>query len=454
MHGAANENGRLIRFRHLAAGRRGGKTLSAAWETLFYCLYPEVFHRDAHSVESSRPLWVWVGAKDSEIGRPARMAFLQALADAGLKAGKDYKYNKTERTIEFENGSFLQFRTFDNPQALRGAGLDILWIDEAAFLPDREAWDVVRPALGDKVGLLITTTTPKGRNWLWEEFFDGKALTDSLQFSVEYVSIDNPFYPKAEWEYAQEHMHPAVFAQEHLASFDAMHGIALSGDWLHYYTQGKSEPGADEVELPRGEDGRLRLRRYIGVDPATGVETGDDFAMACIGVAEDNTQAYLLDYYLGKIPFPEQIDKIREWQLKYRPHFIGIESNAYQRSLAQQASRLQGLPGIIPIISRGKKADRITAMAPIFRIGKMRIHRSHNDFIDQWVSYDPAQRIQRDDLLDAVEIALGVAGVLLPTMDTSLEPKGPSSIHEEAMAQIKANKGTGKQYDPELGSEM
>jgi len=453
MHAAHNENERLIRFRHLVAGRRGGKTLSAAWEVLFYCLHPEAFHRDAHSVDSTRPLTVWIGAKDSEIGRAARMTFLSVIADAGLKPGKDYKYNKTERTIEFENNTFLQFRTFDNPQMLRGMGLDILWIDEVAFLPDREAWDVVRPALSDKIGLLLTTTTPRGKNWVWEEWFSGASLTDPLQFSVEYVSIDSPYFSADEWNYSREHMHPAVFAQEHLASFDAMSGIALNGDWLHYYTLGKSEPGADEIELPRGEDGRLRLRRYIGVDPATGVETGDDFAMACIGVAEDNSQAFLLDYYLGKIPFPEQLDKIREWQLKYRPQFIGIESNAYQASLAQQASRLQGLPGVIPIISKGKKADRITGMSPLFKIGKMRIHRSHNEFIDQWVSYDPAQKHQRDDLLDAVEMSLGVAGVLLPTIDTTIEPKGPTSIHEEALAHIKSNRGHGS-WDPELGTEI
>ena len=36
---ANNNDGRLVRFRHLVAGRRGGKTLSAAWEVLFYCLF-------------------------------------------------------------------------------------------------------------------------------------------------------------------------------------------------------------------------------------------------------------------------------------------------------------------------------------------------------------------------------------------------------------------------------
>src|SRR5690349_6256843 len=68
---ASDFNGRLTRFRHVVAGRRGGKTMSAAWEVLFYALHPEQFHWDAHSVVSRRKLWIWVLAKDHEVGRPA-----------------------------------------------------------------------------------------------------------------------------------------------------------------------------------------------------------------------------------------------------------------------------------------------------------------------------------------------------------------------------------------------
>src|SRR6187551_95779 len=52
-HGA-DLGGKIRRFRHLVAGRRGGKTLSAAWEVLFYALFPSEFHRDVHGRESAR----------------------------------------------------------------------------------------------------------------------------------------------------------------------------------------------------------------------------------------------------------------------------------------------------------------------------------------------------------------------------------------------------------------
>lgn len=447
---AASNGTSLCRYRHLVAGRRGGKTMSAAWEVLFYCLFPQVFHQDFPGPNRRNHLWVWVLAKDHELGRPSRVAFLEACNDAGLVKDKDYKYNKSEKMVEFANGSVVHFRTGEDPQSLRGAGLDILWIDEAAMLPTSEAYEVARPALSDKVGLVITTTTPKGKNWLYQEFWKESAVEDPAQFRVEYTFIDNPFNSPEEWEWAREHFHPIMFKQEYLAAFDAMSGVELHGDWLHYYSMGT--PDHDEIELPVTADGKLALRKYMAVDPAVSLsDRADHFCMALVGISNDNSQAFLLATYKDRIPFPDQVDKIKEWFLKYRPEYIGIESNAYQRALAQQAERMTGLPPIVPVISRGKKFERILSMAPIFKIGKMRIHKSQKDFIDEWVSYDSTMKNSEDDLLDAVEIALGAAGVLLPIY-TPLDDKPEGmSLQDEVDAHI-ASLGRKHNYDPELGA--
>lgn len=439
------------------AGRRGGKTLSAAWEVLFYALHPTQFHWDAHRAESRRPLWIWALARDHATGRPSLRTFQECIAQVGLVHGRDFRFNRTEKIFEFysDNGDLLstvEFRSADDPQRLRGAGLDILWVDEAAFIKTSEAWSVVRPGLSDKLGLLITTTTPKGKNWFWEEFWSSKALKDEFQFRVEYTSIDNPYFPRIEWEYAREHMHPIMFKQEYMAAFDALVGIALQGDWLQFYVMG-DDPEDGEVCLPR-KDGKLQLKTYMAVDPAISLSnTADYFAMALIGVAHDNSMGFLLDYYVDRIPFPDQLDKIREWHLKYRPMYIGIESNAYQAALSQMANRMEGLPPILPVISRQKKEERILAMGPLFKIGKIRIAQRHAEFIDQWVSYDPEMKSQKDDLLDAVEIALSTAGVLLPLLSHFEAPKEPS-VDEEARWMIQQLAGKSVKTDPHLGSEF
>jgi hypothetical protein len=86
----------------------------------------------------------------------------------------------------------------------------------------------------------------------------------------------------------------------------------------------------------------------------------------------------------------------------------------------QQAERLPSMPPIVPIFAKGKKYERIMAMSPLFRIGKVRIKAEHKDFIDEWINYDASISNPRDDCLDSVEIALRTAGALLG--ESAFEP--------------------------------
>jgi phage terminase large subunit-like protein len=418
-HTNSNEDN-LTRFRHLVAGRRGGKTLSAAWEVLFYALYPEQFHLDAHGRNDKSPLWIWATSKDYKVLRPALLTLRKVITSAGLEIGKDVKENRGAMTFEFPNGSLIEFKSSDDPQSLRGAGLDILWMDEAAFIRSEEPWQVMRPALSDKQGLLITTTTPDGKNWFYDEFWSNDSLKDPMQGRVEYRSLDNPYFPKREWEYTKQRYHPLLFAQEYMAAFDSMAGRDLAGDWLQYYTN---------EDFPRKEDGTLeKMSTYIGVDPAVSMSgRGDRFVITVVGVSKRN-QVFLLDQYAAKIPFADQLEKIQEYHLRYNPDIIGIESNAYQAALVQQAERLPSMPPVVPIFAKGKKFERIMAMSPLFRIGKVRIRAEHRDFIDEWINYDASVSNPRDDCLDSMEIALRCAGALLGESFFSTDSDSTSSL--------------------------
>lgn len=425
-HTLQNEEGIGLRFRHLVAGRRGGKTLSAAWEVLFYCLHPAEFHWDFHHKQDDRPLHVWILTKDYPTGNAAwRDGMLYALRIAGVEA----KINKGDRYIEFPNGSLVEFKTAVDPESLRGAGLDILWIDEAALITSGDAYTVARPALADKIGIVMTTTTPKGKNWFYKTFWSDKALNDKYMGRVEYWSIDNPYFTREEWEYMKDTYHPLMFKQEFMAAFDSMAGVELHGEWLKYYTYG--EPEADQITLPKLENRKneYALSYYIGVDPAISLrDDADKFAISLIGVTKNREQAFLIDVWSGRIPFPEQVDKITEWYYKWKDkgygcQYVGVEANVYQRALVQQLERVPGLIPIVPVFSTGKKEERILRMAPTFRTGRIRIREDHRDFIEEWLSYDTSQPNPDDDCLDATEIALAGAGGLLPLMKKKEQPQ-------------------------------
>lgn len=441
---------RLTRSRHLVAGRRGGKTLSAAWEVSFYALHPAQFHIDAHQKASDEPLHIWILVPDyRSSGRASEGALRKVFRMLDLREGSDFKWNRGDKFIEFSNGSLIEFKTAQEPDKLVGAGLDILWIDEAAAIPRDEAWNYARPALSDKLGLIIGTTTPRGKNWYYDLFWSDEALEDPNVGSVEYRSIDNPFFPAEEWREVKRRYHPLLFKQEYMASFDSMTGVALQGDWLNYYTL---------EDLPK-EDGSLKLRKYIGVDPAISLsDTADKFAMALIGVTEDGTQAFLLKTFRGRVPFPEQLQLIQSWFVEHRPMYIAVEANAYQRALVQQIERIPGFPPVVDVTARGKKWERILSMSPWFRLGKVRIHSSQRDFIDEWLGYDPEHSNPNDDLLDAVNIALSVAGVLLPSMAEDpniVSDKPASSIEELAQRHLQAGAAypTLSGVDDDLGGE-
>jgi terminase large subunit-like protein len=458
---ASSVESKLRRYRSLVAGRRGGKTLSAAWEVIYYAANPAAFHWDAHGKESDDPLHIWILTPDyRSSGRAALHAIRKVLRQSGLAEGKDYKENRGDLYIEFANGSLIEFKTAERPDKLVGAGLDILWIDEAALVPNEEAWNIARPALSDKVGLVICTTTPRGKNWFYDLFWGRDGVVNPQVGTVEYRSIDNPHFPAEEWKEVKRSYHPLLFKQEYMASFDSMAGKELHGEWLKYFTYDIETSDPDIATIPRveGHPKVYDLNYYMGVDPAISLaDTADKFAMALIGVTKDNQQAFLIRLWAGRIPFAEQLEKIAEWHNLYHPQYIFVEAVAYQRALADQALKIPGMPNIVPVFPPPgtKKWERILQMAPLFRLGRVRIHqRLHREFIEEWLDFDSTLKNTKDDCLDAVEIALRSTALMmqpLPQQTNEYDHEGPLTLQELA---DRGRRRAGRAYDPEMGADF
>lgn len=72
------------------------------------------------------------------------------------------------------NGSRIECKSGDRPDRLRGRSLDFVALDEAAYLSKGLWFEVLRPALSDRRGGTLFTTTPAGliQSWyadLWNE---------------------------------------------------------------------------------------------------------------------------------------------------------------------------------------------------------------------------------------------------------------------------------------------
>lgn len=158
-----------------------------------------------------------------------------------------------------------------------------------------------------------------------------------------------------------------------------------------------------------------RMAVYMAIDPAppqsekalkTGADT-DYQAIAVVGFHRGT--CYLLDYSLMRnAEFEETAAEFFRLAGKWRPRVIGVESVAYQRTLAhylKQKMRSTGRHYVVQEVNdRRKKADRIRqALAGLASNGQLRVRAEHVEFISQFTDYPGGKH---DDLLDAVSMAV------------------------------------------------
>jgi len=186
------------RFKLLAAARRWGKTRLGVYECL------------DTAARGGRAWWVAPSYKMSEVGwRPLQRQGV--LLNAHI--------SKANRTITLPNRGEVTVRSADNPDSLRGEGLDKVVMDECAFMQPEAWFESLRPALSDRLGSAIFITTPKGRNWIWKLYQRGQdPLIEDWQ-SWQLPTSDNPYILQSEIDDARASMPEKTFQQEYLAEF-------------------------------------------------------------------------------------------------------------------------------------------------------------------------------------------------------------------------------------------
>lgn len=131
---------------------------------------------------------------------------------------------KGELAVTLPNGATVQLYGADNPDRLRGIGLDGVVLDEVAQMPPSLFREVLRPALADRAGWAVWIGTPKGRNAFWEVFEStrkrmedgGEEAHAELRRTSEIRHL-----PDAELLDARRQMSEEEFEQEFECSFQA-----------------------------------------------------------------------------------------------------------------------------------------------------------------------------------------------------------------------------------------
>lgn len=202
------------RFRLVVAGRQVGKSRSLAKISLF------------EAVTRSRVLVLVVSAGEEAAKRLLADCVDLASASAVLR-GSIVEQGKT--LLSFTNGSMIRSVPASEKQ-IRGWPVDLLIIDEAAFVPN-EIWDAALPAIIARPGSrVIMTSSPWGsvEHWFRKLWNRGRDAPDETYESFQWSSYDSPLADKKLLDELRDSRSSEWFQREVLGQFTEDSGTYFS----------------------------------------------------------------------------------------------------------------------------------------------------------------------------------------------------------------------------------
>ena len=316
------------RYKVLACGRRWGKTRLGA----LLCLET--------ALKGGRAWWVAPSYKMANVGW--RSIYRLGVQIPGSVA------NKTDRILQMPTGGWAQVRSADDPQSLRGEGLDFAVLDECAFMRE-EAWtEALRPALSDRQGHAMFISTPKGRNWFWRLWQRGQ---DGGEWaSWQRPTAENPFIVPKEIAAAKHDLPERIFAQEYMADFldDA------GGVFRRVMDAATATPGQGDGQY------------------AMGVDWGKHEDFTVITVVDVASRAMVAMDRFNQIDYAVQTRRLKALAERYNPTVIIAERNSMGEPLIEQLQR-DGLPVRPFLTTNATKAKVIEDLALAFERGELAI---------------------------------------------------------------------------------
>jgi predicted phage terminase large subunit-like protein len=203
------------------------------------------------------------------------------------------------------------------------------------------------------------------------------------------------------------------------------------------------------------------LAIYTTVDPATDPELSKssdlDYSvvMTC-GKDLLTGDIYVLDYFRERCNPGEMASAIFNHVVKYRPHVVGYENVAYQKSIQYWLTELMKQHNIWFLLqpcprggARGKDVA-ISALQPIFAAGHIYLRTWMKELQSELLTY-PLGR--HDDLADALSMQLQFWRVTKTKKEAKLRLHGADPLSlDSALKEIKARKMAGRDssliFDP------
>jgi phage terminase large subunit-like protein len=260
---------------------------------------------------------------------------------------------KVDRQVILPNGGEVTVRSADNPDSLRGEGLDFVVMDECAFMSEAAWTEAIRPALSDRQGGALFISTPKGRNFFWRLWTRGEEEDDPNWKNWRFPTSDNPYIPQTEIDAAQANLPERIFQQEYLAEF--------LEDGGGIFRRVRAAATATERETAE-ED-----HEYI-----LGVDWGKFEDFTVITVLDATTNEVVAVDRFNQIDYRFQLGRLDNLVVRFDPSQIVAESNSMGEPLIEQLLE-RGYPVQPFLTTNASKKEAVEALALAFERGDIRI---------------------------------------------------------------------------------
>ncbi len=378
------------RFKLIAAGRRMGKTATGLMAVLLGHGSTRGTFKGA--IDGGRIWWVapsYPTIESSKIWHDLKRATQDAWIDK----------SEIDRRIELPGGGTVSVRSADNPDSLRGPGLDGLVIDEAAFLKV-DAWlHALRPALSDRQGWAMLLSSPNGHNWFYDLFNECVEWDDWQRW--KHPSSVSPLVTDDELTKLKRLLGPRRFAQEHMAEFTAMQGALFPAEYFEDHIWTDRWPDAFDLSV-------------ITLDPSLGRTLASDYS--AIVFAGLNGGRWYIDADIERRPPTQIVEDVIRIFATYHPNVVGIESDGFQavlHPLFDQYCQLHNVPPLpIALIQNGpigSKNARVACLDPYLANRQLAFPRTDGNrmMMDQLRAFP--LKGHHDDGPDALEMAMRLA---------------------------------------------
>jgi len=247
----------------------------------------------------------------------------------------------------------IAVRSAHHPDSLRGEGLDLAVLDEAAFMEARIWQEIVRPMLSLSRGSAIFLSTPYGKNWFWDLYRLGLDPSEPEWQSFHFPSASNPLLAPAELESIRRQTSEHIWRSEYMAQFSEDSGQVFRGLGAAVWRGAADEPQAQRDYVAGVDWGRSR----------------DFTAIAVVDLAARRMVALERFHQLG---WSLQRGRLRALAERWRLKLIWAEANSFGAPNIE-ALQAEGLPMRSFVTTTASKAPLIEALALAIERGQLQL---------------------------------------------------------------------------------